>query len=193
MSILRVGVVGAGSVAQRGILPHLSQPDLADRLTLSAICDPAPGRAQAAAEKFHIPQQFTDYADFLAHADVDIISLATPIGTHYAQGRAAILAGKHVHFNKTMTTTSAEATELIDLATAHGVKIVASPGEMNRPTTKPSNNLSPMEQLASWLGGVWSLIWTLSRNRNLSPRQRPTLQCDTLVVLPQTRWQPCMT
>jgi predicted dehydrogenase len=154
MSILRVGVVGAGSVAQRGILPHLSQSDLADRLTLTAICDPAPGRAHAAAEKFHIPQQFTDYADFLAHAEVDVISLATPIGMHYAQGKAAILAGKHVHFNKTMTTTSAQATELIDLATAHGVKIVASPGEMNRP-----HNQAIKQLIAD--GAIGELCWAV--------------------------------
>ena len=154
MSILRVGVVGAGSVAQRGILPHLSQPDLADRLTLTAICDPAPGRAHAAAEKFHIPQQFTDYADFLIHAEVDLISLATPIGMHYVQGKAAILAGKHVHFNKTMTTTSAQATELIDLAAARGVKIVASPGEMNRP-----HNQAIKQLIAD--GAIGELCWAV--------------------------------
>ncbi len=154
MSVIRVGVVGAGSVAQRGILPHLSQPDLADRLTLTAICDPAPGRAHAAAEKFHIPQQFTDYTDFLAHADVDLISLATPIGMHYAQGKAAILAGKHVHFNKTMTTTSAQATELIDLAAARGVKIVASPGEMNRP-----HNQAIKQLIAD--GAIGELCWAV--------------------------------
>ena len=154
MSVIRVGVVGAGSVAQRGILPHLSQPDLADRLTLTAICDPAPGRAHAAAEKFHIPQQITDYTDFLAHADVDLISLATPIGMHYTQGKAAILAGKHVHFNKTMTTTSAQATELIDLAIARGVKIVASPGEMNRP-----HNQAIKQLIAD--GAIGELCWAV--------------------------------
>ncbi len=154
MSVIRVGVVGAGSVAQRGILPHLSQPDLANRLALTAICDPAPGRAHAAAEKFSIPQQFTDYADFLIHADVDLISLATPIGMHYAQGKAAILAGKHVHFNKTMTTTSAQATELIDLAAARGVKIVASPGEMNRP-----HNQAIKQLIAD--GAIGELCWAV--------------------------------
>ena len=154
MSVIRVGVVGAGSVAQRGILPHLSQPDLANRLALTAICDPAPGRAHAAAEKFSIPQQFTDYADFLANAAVDVISLATPIGMHYAQGKAAILAGKHVHFNKTMTTTSAQATELIDLAAARGVKIVASPGEMNRP-----HNQAIKQLIAD--GAIGELCWAV--------------------------------
>ena len=154
MSIVRIGVVGAGSVAQRGILPHLSQSDLGDRRALTAICDPAPGRADAAAEKFGIPQQFTDYADFLANAAVDLVILATPIGMHYAQGRAAILAGKHVHFNKTMTTTSAEATDLINLAAERGVKIVASPGEMNRP-----HNQAIRKMIQS--GAIGDLCWAV--------------------------------
>ncbi|MFM7679246.1 MAG: Gfo/Idh/MocA family protein, partial [Roseiflexaceae bacterium] len=133
MGATKVGIVGAGSVAQRGILPHLRVPDVRPHATLQAICDPAPGRAAAAASKYGITQVFTDYETFLADADVDVISLATPIGMHYSQGKAAILAGKHVHFNKTMTTTVAQASELIELAAQRGVKIVASPGEMNRP------------------------------------------------------------
>ncbi len=36
----------------------------------------------------------------------------------------AIRAGKHVHFNKTMTISTAEATQLIEEAEKYGVKIV---------------------------------------------------------------------
>ena len=42
----------------------------------------------------------------------------------------AIEAGKHIHFNKTMTTTAEEATQLIDAAAAKNVTLVASPGQM---------------------------------------------------------------
>jgi predicted dehydrogenase len=61
---------------------------------------------------------------------VDAITLGSPIGIHYEQGLQAIRAGKHIHFNKTMTTTADEATHLIDEARARGVKMVASPGQM---------------------------------------------------------------
>ncbi|HEX2033201.1 MAG TPA: Gfo/Idh/MocA family oxidoreductase [Chloroflexota bacterium] len=131
--VIRLGVVGAGSISVRGILPHLSQPDVQDRVRLQAVCDPAPGRAEAAAEKFGIPQAFTEYEALLAGGEVDAVTIASPIGLHFEQGRQALEAGKHVHFNKTMTTTAAEATELIELAKARGLKIVASPGEMLRP------------------------------------------------------------
>jgi predicted dehydrogenase len=131
--IVRLGVVGAGAIALRGILPHLSQADVQDRVRLQAVCDPVPGRAAAAAEKYGVARAFTTYDDLLAAGDVDAVSIASPIGLHYHQGRLALLAGKHVHFNKTMTTTVAEATELIELATARRLKLVASPGEVLRP------------------------------------------------------------
>ncbi len=128
--VVRLGVVGAGSIAVRGILPHLALDDVQDRVHLAAVCDPVPGRAEAAAARFGVDRAFTEYEDLLAHGEVDAVTLASPIGLHYAQGRRALEAGKHVHFNKTMTTTAAEATALIDLARAKGLKIVASPGEM---------------------------------------------------------------
>jgi predicted dehydrogenase len=130
---LRLGVVGAGSIAVRGLLPHLSQADVQDRVRLSAVCDPVPGRAEAAAERFGVERAFQDYEALLADGDVDAITIASPIGLHYEQGRRALLAGKHIHFNKTMTTTVAEADELIALAHERGLRLVASPGEMLRP------------------------------------------------------------
>jgi len=133
---VRIGVVGAGSIALRGILPHLTQTDVRDRVRVQAVCDPVPGRAQAAAERFGIPHAFDRFEDLLARGEVDAVTLASPIGLHFQQGRAALAAGKHVHFNKTMTTTVAEATELIDLAHARGLRLVASPGQVLRPQVR---------------------------------------------------------
>lgn len=130
---VRMGIVGAGSISLRGILPHLSQEDVKEQVQVTAICDPVPGRAQAAANKFAVPHAFEVYEDLLASKNVDAVTIASPIGVHYQQGKQAIAAGIHVHFNKSMTTTVAEADELIQLAQEQGVKIVASPGEMLRP------------------------------------------------------------
>ena len=130
---VRIGIVGAGSLSLRGILPHLTQADVQDKLHVTALCDPCPGRAQAAADKFRIPAAFERYEDLLASQCIDALTLASPIGVHYEQGKLAIENGIHVHFNKCMTTTVSEADELICLAKQKGVKIVASPGEMLRP------------------------------------------------------------
>jgi len=131
--VVRMGVVGAGTIAQRGILPHLSQDDVQDRVVLQAVCDPVPGRADGVAATFGVTHAYTSYEELLEKGDVDAVTICSPIGFHYEQGKQALEAGKHIHFNKTMTTTVAEATELIDLAAAKGLKIVASPGEVLRP------------------------------------------------------------
>jgi predicted dehydrogenase len=128
--VVRMGVIGAGSIAVRGILPHLALSDVHDRVRLAAVCDPVPGRAEAVAARFGIERVFTDYLDLLEHGNVDAVTIASPIGLHYEQGRLALTAGKHVHFNKTMTTTTAQATEVIELARKNNLRIVASPGQM---------------------------------------------------------------
>ncbi len=153
-TIIRMGVVGAGAIAQRGILPHLSQPDLQDRVCLQAVCDPVPGRAEAAARTFGVARAFSTYEELLGQGDVDAVSLCSPIGLHYAQGRQALEAGKHIHFNTTMTTTVAEATALIDLARDRGLKIVASPGEVLRP------NVQQVKRLIAG-GAIGTLCWAV--------------------------------
>ena len=130
---VRLGVVGAGSIALRAPLIHLSFGDLKEQVVSQAVCDPVPGRAKAAAEKFGVPYHSESYDDLLAKGDCDAVTICSPIGLHYEQGMKALNAGKHIHFNKTMTTTKAEADELIALAKKKNLRIVASPGQMIRP------------------------------------------------------------
>lgn len=128
-----LGVVGAGSIGIRGALEHFCLPDMQDRVRLAAVCDPAAGRAEAAAAKYGVGSAYETLEELLEDEGVDAVVICSPIGLHYEQALAAIHAGKHIHFNKTMTTTAAEATHLIDEAARHGVKMVASPGQMLRP------------------------------------------------------------
>ncbi len=152
--VLRLGIVGAGSISLRGLLPHLTQDDLREQVRVTAVCDPVLGRAQAAAERFSVPHAFLEYEDLLEQGEVDAVTIASPIGLHYEQGKLALTAGKHVHFNKTMTTTVDEATELIELARANDLRIVASPGEMLRPHNQRIKEL--IEE-----GALGTLCWAV--------------------------------
>ena len=109
---------------------HLSQADVQDRVYLAAVCDPVPGRAEAAATKYGVAASYLSYEELLADPAVDAVTLCSPIGLHFQQGMMAIEAGKHIHFNKTMTTQVEEANTLIDAAAGQGIQIVASPGMM---------------------------------------------------------------
>jgi predicted dehydrogenase len=130
---LRLGVVGTGAIALRGLLPHLTQDDVQDRVRVAAVCDPVPGRAGAVAERFGVEHAFSDLESLLAQGGVDLVSIASPIGLHHAHARLALEAGAHVHVNKTLTTTVEAADELIALARERGLGLVASPGEALRP------------------------------------------------------------
>ena len=90
----------------------------------------------------------------LAEGGVDAVTIASPIGLHFEHARAALRAGKHVHINKTMTTTVAEADELIDLAAGGGLRLVASPGEILRPHVQRTREL-----IAE--GAIGRLTWAI--------------------------------
>jgi len=152
--IVGIGVVGAGMISQRGILPHLSQDDITDRFRLQAVCDVVPGRAAASAERYGIPKAYERYEDLLADQDVDMVTIATPIGLHYEQCKQALEAGKHVHANKTMTTTVAEADDLIETAASKGLHISASPGEVLRP------QVTRIRELIAE-GAIGALAWAI--------------------------------
>lgn len=128
-----MGVVGCGAIGMRGALGHLSQFDVQDRVRLTACCDPEPGRAEAAAEKFGVVSSYESFDELLADANVDAVTICTPIGMHFEHGMMALEAGKHIHFNKTMTTTVAEADQIMAKAAESGLKVVASPGQMLHP------------------------------------------------------------
>jgi predicted dehydrogenase len=132
MSKIGLGIVGGGTIALR-VLRHLVQPDVADRVSLEAICDPVADRARAAAEKFGIARSFSDYQELLACDEVEAVTIASPIHFHFEQVRQALLASKHVHCNKTMATTAGEAKELTQLARERNLRLLPSPGEMLRP------------------------------------------------------------
>jgi predicted dehydrogenase len=151
---LRLGIVGVGALTLRAILPHMTQPDIADRVLVTAVCDPVLDRATAAAARFGVPAAVADIDDLLKRDDVDLVTIVSPIGLHAEHALKAIEAGKHVHVNKTMTTTVDEADRLIERAQRQDVRIVASPGEVLRPQLTTTRQL-----IAS--GAIGHLSWAV--------------------------------
>jgi predicted dehydrogenase len=153
--VVRLGIVGTGSIALRGLLPHLTMEDVQDRVRVVAVCDPVFARAEAAAAKFNVKAAYPDLASMLAAGGLDAVSIASPIGYHYEQGVMAVEAGVHVHFNKSMTTTVDEADDLITRAQARGIKLVASPGELINP------RLQRIKELVQ-SGALGQLTWAIT-------------------------------
>ncbi len=154
---VKVALAGLGSVSQRGILPHLSQDDARQKMDLVACCDVVAERAKETAAVFGWQQWYADYDEMLAKADVEAVLIATPIPFHYEQAVKALNAGKHVYVQKTMTTTLAEANEVVDLARRKGLKLVASPGQMLRPINQQIRRLIRE-------GVIGKVYWAFSTN-----------------------------
>lgn len=153
----KIAISGLGSVSQRGILPHLAQSDFLERAELVACCDVVAERAEATAKKFGWKEWYADYDEMLRRADVDAVLLAGPIPVHYPQAMKALEAGKHVYSQKTMTTTLAQANDVVGLAQRKGLKLVASPGQMLNP------NLQRIKKLLAD-GAIGKLYWVFSSN-----------------------------
>ncbi len=155
MRRIKVALAGLGSVAQRGILPHLACADAQERVETVACVDPVPGRAEETAKKFGWAHAYTDYDKMLREADVEAVLLATPIPLHHPQTMAALAAGKHVYVQKAMTTTLAEADDVVESADKHGLTLVASPGQMLRPGFQAVRRLLQR-------GAIGKLYWIFS-------------------------------
>ena len=154
MTQVNIGVVGVGALALRGILPHLTQEDVRERVRVRGLCDPVLERAQATAEQYEIDSAYATLDELLADETVDAVTVASPIGLHYEHCRRSLEAGKHVHVNKTMCTTVEEADALIELATTSDLRLVASPGEVLRPQLRRTREL--IEE-----GAIGELSWAI--------------------------------
>ena len=154
---IKVALAGLGSVSQRGILPHLAQEDALQKIELVACCDVVGDRAADTARVFGWREWYSDYDELLRKADVEAVLIATPIPFHYEQAMKALQAGKHVYVQKTMTTTLAEANDVVELAKSKNLRLVASPGQMLRPLNQQIKRLLRE-------GVIGKVYWAFSTN-----------------------------
>ncbi len=100
MKKLRVGIVGAGNIAQSCHMPAYKK--LTDLVEVVAVADIDFERAKAAAEKHGIPQAFDSVESLLAGCEVDYIDICTWNSGHAPVAIAAAKAGKHILCEKPM-------------------------------------------------------------------------------------------
>jgi predicted dehydrogenase len=112
MDRVRLGVLGAGNIADVHVAGYLTHP----RCEIVAVCDVGPGVAEAAASRWGVTRSYTDLDRFLADPDLDAVEVLTPTHLHHPHVLAALAAGKHVSVQKPVTTTVDEALELAKAA-----------------------------------------------------------------------------
>ena len=116
-----VGVVGLGMISR----PHLEGYRAAVGADLVAVCDIDAARAKAEGERYGA-RAYTDFAELLADPAVDAVALQLPHQLHHRLAKQALEAGKHVIVEKPLTTSEADADDLIRTAAEHGVRLAAA-------------------------------------------------------------------
>ncbi|WP_067619750.1 Gfo/Idh/MocA family protein [Alicyclobacillus acidiphilus] len=115
---LRVGIVGAGGIAQHAHIPNYLK--VSDRVEIVSICDVVLDMAKKTAEKFDIPNVFSSVDEMLAGPELDAVSICTPNKFHKDASIAALRAGCHVLCEKPPAMSVAEAEEMANAAKEAG-------------------------------------------------------------------------
>ena len=117
---VRVGVVGAGLIAQVMHLHYLRE--LSERFEIAGLCDLVPANASAVAARFGISDTYADWHDLL-EAPIDAVLVATS-GSHAAIAIEAARRDLHVLVEKPMCYSTAEAGQMVEAASEHGVTLM---------------------------------------------------------------------
>lgn len=117
--MLNVSVIGVGYWGPNLVRNFAANP----RAKVVACCDLAQNRLDLIRRNYPYVETTTDYRAVLKDTKTDLVVLCTPVSTHFEIARDALLAGKHVLIEKPMTSTSAQAEELVELAARKGLKI----------------------------------------------------------------------
>ncbi|MFL6067112.1 MAG: Gfo/Idh/MocA family protein [Gaiellaceae bacterium] len=122
---MRVALVGAGVIAQR----YVARIAEVTGLELAGATDVLPARAAALVAE-HGGREYRSLDEALADDAVDVVVNLTPASSHVAVTRAALDAGKHVHTEKPVALTGAEARKLATLASERGVRLSCAPATL---------------------------------------------------------------
>jgi predicted dehydrogenase len=112
MHTVGVGLVGYGYWGPNLARNFSQQPGC----KLLCVCEQRKDRAELAARTYPGAKVVQDYEALLGHKGIDVVLIATPVSAHFPLAKAALLAGKDVLIEKPLTSTVAEAEELIRIS-----------------------------------------------------------------------------
>ena len=172
-----VGIIGAGIMGRS----HAASLAMDPRARLVGVAGLPLETARELAGRHEGAYATTDYRELLADPDVDYVTVATPDNVHFAICSTAIAAGKDVFVEKPLTTSLAEADQLIAEAEAAGRVVMTcfnhrwipayaeahariSAGEIGRPCmayARKNDRIFVPTGMLSWAGDT-TCAWFLS-------------------------------
>lgn len=118
METIKIGLLGAGTVAEYGHLPALSSLEEAE---VVAIADLDLKRAQRLANCYSIPNVYDHYQELLALPELDAVVVATPVETHKKIVMAAAERELHVLCEKPIAPSPEEGRQMTEAMERKGL------------------------------------------------------------------------
>lgn len=118
---LRIGVIGAGAIAQ---VAHLVVLSRLEGIRVAGICDTDVAKAQALAGRFRVPDVYDDIEDLLQFTRPHAVVVCTPNHLHEVHVVSALSAGIPVLCERPLALTSAGVERVIEAQRATGVPVL---------------------------------------------------------------------
>lgn len=121
MNKVGIGIIGCGNISDAYLKAAAAFP----LLDIRGLADIRPGAAEAAAAKYGLKAQSVDA--LLRDDNVEIVVNLTIPAAHVEVGLQALAAGKHVHSEKPLGLTVAQASLLLEAAGPRGLRVGCAP------------------------------------------------------------------
>ena len=120
MDSLRFGIIGCSEIAKRAVIPAILKAEFAE---LQMIGSRSIDKAKEFSNEFNC-KNYGTYEDIISDESVDAVYISTPIGTHEEWAIKAANAGKHIHCEKSSTTSFESAKKMIENSKQNNVRIM---------------------------------------------------------------------
>ena len=135
--LLRIGIVGAGWIAEKAAITLNGL----DSCEAYAIASRSLEKATAFAEKWKMRKAYGSYAELIADKDVDLVYVATPHSHHYDVTRQALMAGKPCLVEKAFMANYRQAKAIVDLSRERKVFLAEAIWTRYQPVVKMMRDL----------------------------------------------------
>ncbi|MGC8612132.1 MAG: oxidoreductase [Mesoaciditoga sp.] len=116
MAKIKVGVIGAGLIAQMAHIPAYIEAGA----EVYGISDVVESRLTKVSERFSIPKVYPDYRDLISDPEIQAVSICTPNHFHARMTIDALMAGKSVLCEKPMAMNAGEAQKMLEVSQKTG-------------------------------------------------------------------------
>ncbi|MFC5650478.1 Gfo/Idh/MocA family protein [Paenibacillus solisilvae] len=140
---IRIGVIGVGIIGKQ----HLDNYSRIEGAQVIAVCDINEREAREAAEKYGVPDVYTDYKELLARDDIDAVDVCLHNNFHAPLTIAALQAGKHVYCEKPIAGSYHDGKWMVDAARESGKMLHIQLGTLYKKETKAAKALIDAGQL----------------------------------------------